>query len=241
MGKQVMKGVLDFLERVGLVKTEESAEAPVVVPDAGSMNPSIPGIVPPVLTVQPDNNAANAAPAAELPAPVSLNLEQIYVNAGIAPSFYPAERLLRLIDGLGAMDEPTRLMVIRAMDAADESWTIEDPLADAAAKVQALTARAERLQLNLQQIERETKEQLEAMALSQEQVLGNIRKQMAELESLMARETARTEQEAAVQQAKLKTTRDHTAGELAELNQVSQRLQSLSSQFGSSTLVNAKE
>jgi hypothetical protein len=54
---------------------------------------------------------------------------------------------------------------------------------------------------------------------------------------LVARETARAEKETSVQQTQLKAARERTAGELAELAQVTQRLQSLATQFGTSASI----
>jgi DNA repair exonuclease SbcCD ATPase subunit len=130
------------------------------------------------------------------------------------------------------MDDATRLMAIKAMDAADESWTINDPLADAAAKLQALAAHGQAITANLQQLEQQTQAHLDAVAQRQDKVVGDIRQQIAELEGLVARELNRSAQETATQQANLQAARDQIARDLAEVAQVSQRLQSLSSQFG---------
>jgi hypothetical protein len=165
-------------------------------------------------------------------APATLDLNNIYAHAGIAPAQYPAERLLRLIDGLSAMDAGTRLMAIKAMDAADESWTIADPLSDATAKIAALAAYGDDVRLKLQQIEALTQNQLDSVLSRQEKVVGDIRKQIAELEALAARELARAEQETSAQQASLQAARDQTAAELAAIAQASVQLQSLSRQFG---------
>ncbi len=227
-----MKGMLDFLERAGLVKNDAPAGDAAPAPaDNGLVSPVVPlspGVVAQVSTQTIDSSA----PAGTA---VPLNLEQIYADGGVAPSLYPAERLLRLLDGLSAMDEATRLMAIKAMDAADESWSIEDPLADAAAKAQALSAHAQQLQANLQALQSQTQTRLDAIAARQEQVVGDIRKQINELEALVARELSRAAADTATQQADLKAAQDQTARELGEIAQLSQRLQSLSSQFGGST------
>ncbi len=215
-----MKGMLDFLEKAGLVRKD----APVEPASPVGQDSASPALGPEV--VLSATTVGAAAP---------LNLDEIYANAGIAPSLYPAERLLRLIDGLSAMDEATRLMAIRAMDAADESWTIEDPLADAAAKVKALAAHAGQLQLNQQALARETQTRLDAVAARQAQVVGDIRKQITELEALVSRELARATEDSAAQQAKLKAGQDQTAQELAQINEISQRLQGLAVQFGTPT------
>lgn len=221
-----MKGMLDFLEKAGLVKKDSVAEqAPAVRQDTGSAAPGSDLASP----------AASTTPVASAGARRPLNLDDIYANGRIAPSLYPAERLLRLVDGLSAMDEATRLMAIKAMDAADESWSIEDPLADAAAKVKALAAYAEQRQLNLQALEAESQTRLEAVAARQAQVVGDIRKQITELEALVSRELTRAAQETATQEATLKAAQDQTARELEEVSRISQQLQGLALQFGNPT------
>lgn len=218
-----MKGMLDFLEKAGLVRQDTSPEP--TAPPSPATDSTAPA---------PDLVAPNASTAASAPtgAGMPLNLDDIYANGGVAPAVYPAERLLRLVDGLSAMDEATRLMAIKAMDAADESWSIEDPLADAAAKVNALAAHSQQLQQNLQALQAESQTRLNAVAARQEQVVGDIRKQIAELESLVSRELTRAAQETATQEAQLNAAKDQTARELGEIAQVSQRLQGLTLQFG---------
>lgn len=219
-----MKGMLDFLEKAGLVKRDEpamSAEAEI------SITLSDPHV----------NTSTSATPSSPVlaSAATALNLDDIYVAQGVGASLYPAERLLRLLDGLSAMDEATRQMAIKAMDAADESWTIDDPLADAAAKVQALATHSQTVAANLQQLELETKMHLEAVTSRQEKVVSDIRQQISELEGLVARELSRAAQETAAREATLQAARDQIARDLAGVAQVSQRLQSLSRQFGAPT------
>ena len=221
-----MKGMLDFLEKAGLVRKDAPVQQ--VAPEIEII------LAEPAVTPEPvAAPALAAAPVAGLGVP--LNLSEIYASQGIGPALYPAERLLRLLDGLSAMDEATRQMAIKAMDAADESWTIDDPLADAAVKLKALAVHSASLQASLQQREQETQAALDAVATRQEQVVGGIRKQIAELEALAARELARSAQETAAQEASLKVARDQIASDLAEIARVSQGLQSLSQQFGAST------
>jgi hypothetical protein len=221
-----MKGMLDFLEKAGLVRNdapeEQAAPAPVSMATANL------------------ENASFAAPAPSAAEPAlgpgdTLNLEEIYASGGVTPALYPAERLLRLLDGLSAMDDATRLMAVKAMDAADESWSIEDPLADAAAKTRALAAHAQQLQAGLQALQTQTQARLDAIAARQEQVVGDIRKQIGELEALVAREQSRAAEDTAAQQAEVKAAQDQTARALGEITQLSQRLQSLSGQFGTTT------
>lgn len=214
-----MKGMMGFLEKAGLVRMDTPQEAAAPTP---------PPEVPPPEAAAPPPPPADTPMAAGSP----LKLDDIYAQAGVPASLYPAERLLRLIEGLSAMDAATRLMVIQAMDAADESWTIDDPLADAHTKVQALSMHSELLQLNLQALERDTRARIESTTARREKVVGDIRQQVSELEALIAREVSRAAQEIATQEAQLQAAREHTAGQLASLSQLSQRLQQLSTQFG---------
>lgn len=222
-----MKGMLDFLEKAGLVTRDApEATAPIDMSITPVAAPSAPPAVAAVASAAP---TAQSAPAA---AGSALNLDEIYAQAGITPAIYPAERLLRLVDGLAAMDPGTRLMAIQAMDAADESWTIADPLQDAHAKLLALAAYGERLKADLEQVAIHTQAELDRVATRQEQVVGEIRKQISELEALVAREMSRSAQETAEHQASLQAARDNTSSALAEMAQASARLQSLATQFG---------
>ncbi len=224
-----MKGMLDFLEKAGLVKRDIPLEPAVpnaveAAPDPVVMAPSVDNT--PMSTVSTVTNTPGASP---------LKLDDIYARAGIEPALYPAERLLRLMEGLSAMDEPTRLMAIRAMDAADESWTMADPLKDAAAKVTALATHSDSIKQQLQQRELETQSLLSDVLAHQEKVVGDIRRQISELEALVARELSRSAQETATLQASLTAARNQTAEDLNHIAQISQQLQGLLLQLGSSS------
>lgn len=212
-----MKGVMGFLEKAGLVRMDEAHTE-----DPPSANPASTPEAPAIVLL-PEVASVGAAP---------LKLDDIYAQAGVPTSKYPAERLLRLIEGLSAMDANTRLMAIKAMDAADESWTIDDPLADARTKAEALAMHAELLQLNLQALERDTLARIETVTARREKVVDDIRQQMSELDALMSREVARAAQDIAGQEAQLQAAREQTAGQLASLTQLGQQLQNLSAQFG---------
>lgn len=213
--------MLSFLEKAGLVTIDTPEEQAPAAADRPPPEQAHAPATPP---------APGAAPATTVPGP-PLNVDAIYANGGIAPSLYPAERLLRLLDGLSAMDEATRRMAVAAMDAADESWSIEDPLADAAAKVEVLAAHAQHLQANQQALQAQTQARLDAIASRQDQVVGDIRKQILELEALIEREVNRAAHERATLQAELQAAQDQTARELGEMAQWSTRLQGLSTQF----------
>lgn len=231
-----MKGMLDFLEKAGLVTRDPAqAEPPIDLSITPVAAPASVAAAPaPVGAPSGPSAPAQSVPVAPILAS-DLDVDGIYARAGIAPASYPAERLLRLVDGLAAMDPATRLMAIQAMDMADESWTIADPLRDATAKLSALGAHGDQLKADLQHIEQQTQAELDNVSARRDQVVGEIRKQIAELQALVERELARSTQETATFQASLQAAKDQTASQLAAIAQASARLQSLATQFDSST------
>ena len=231
-----MKGMLNFLERAGLVKLDESAKASEDDTAVPAEQPTEPGPdAPPVVLVPPSVMAPPNSVEDAAANPRVLDFGKIYADACVPESRYPAERLLRVLDGLSTLDEATRITTIKAIDVADESWTIADPVKDASLKAQALSNYAQQVQGLLQQRERATQARLEALRVKKEETLGSIRKQISDLEALAAREEARNAKESSELTTGLDNAKERTALELAELQQMQQRLLGLATQFQSST------
>ena len=117
------------------------------------------------------------------------DLNEIYEEAAIQPSPYPIERMVRLLDGLKAMPENMRLQAVKAMDLADDTWTIEDSILDGQRKAQAVSNERTRilkqLQARTQHIEEEKQKQSEYLA----QMTSEIQQQIADLEQVLEEET----------------------------------------------------
>jgi hypothetical protein len=221
-----MKGMFDLLEKAGLVRRlGETPGADTALPEEPAAEAYAPA--EPEVAMEP----AGAAAPVEAAAP-GLTLEQIYAAAGVPPSPYPAERLLRLIDGLKAMDEATRRTTIQAIDAADDSWAIEDPMRDAAAKVAALERRSGAIRAAVAQAEQQTQAELGALQQRQEGTVAEIRRQIADLEGLLAREIERGAQGAAALESALATERQRAQQELDQLARAAGALTGLITQFG---------
>lgn len=218
-----MKGMFDLLEKAGLVRRlGEAPGADTPLPEEPAAEASTPA--------EPEAAMEPVAVPVEAASP-GLTLEQIYAAAGVPPSPYPAERLLRLIDGLKAMDEATRLTTIRAIDAADDSWSIDDPRRDAAAKVAAIERHASGVRAALAKAEQDTQARREQLTQQQERTLADIRRQIADLEGLLAREIARGTQEHAALEAALHMQRESANQELATLSRTTATLNGLIAQF----------
>lgn len=229
-----MKGMMNLLERAGLVQREDEA----LVPDAvqAPIEPKQEQDVPLASWLDPDGKGT---PVGNVPlAEVSgLSLEQIYTQAGVAAANYPAERFLRLLDGLRAMDEAIRRQVISAMDAADDTWTIADPLHDASLKIAAIETHCATLRAGLTMAEQETQVALSGVQQRQESSVSEIRRQITELEALLARELARGAQESATLAAALQSKKEGAQRELEQLTRSADEFQSLVAQFKSAGAV----
>jgi hypothetical protein len=75
-----------------------------------------------------------------------LGFVDIYARQSVAEASFPVERLLKLVEGLRALDPTTRRAAIMAMDVADETWSMDQVLADADAKVAALRGHQRQMQ-----------------------------------------------------------------------------------------------
>lgn len=225
-----MKGMLDLLERAGLVRRVGGDGTPVAAEGAEAADPEPARAAEPVAAASAD---AVSAPAGALAEATGLALDEVYARAGVAPCVYPAERLLRLIDGLKAMDEPMRRTTIQAIDAADDSWSIDDPMRDAAAKVAAIERHAATIRAGVAQAEQHTQAELAALQQRQETTVAEVRRQVADLEGLLAREVARGAQGVAALESALQSQRQNAQRELDALARAAGALSSLIAQYSS--------
>jgi hypothetical protein len=230
-----MRGMMDLLERAGLVRREDGALDSVEAP----VSSHLPESAPSALQETPESNVLGAPLVSEAPvADVSgLSLAQIYDSAGVVQASYPAERLLRLLDGLKAMEEGTRRQAIAAMDAADDTWTIADPLHDASVKIAAIEAHAATLRAGVTQAEQDTQLALGAAQQRQDTSVAEIKRQITELEGLLARELARGAQESAALTAALQSKKEAALRELESLMRMVGEFRALVSQFKSAGAV----
>jgi hypothetical protein len=213
-----MSGFLRALEKVGLVQVEGGSKQsrPEAVVDS---NPE--PVAEAVLASAnvPDGSISEGQP-----------FESFY--ATLSPSAYPAEKMLKLIDGLQAMDAATRLAAVKAMDAADEGWTIDDPVSDARAKIAALTGQASAFTAQVTNIEKATDAMIKALDKDNDAAVSAIRKQIADLEALLERQVAKTGNDKAAAQSQLQAAREACTRETGRLHTEAARLNILVELFG---------
>ncbi len=216
-----MKGLLKFLERAGLVTTEPSSDVSASAVSTTAYH-----------SADFANPSAVAYEVADSDAQ-GLDLQQVYAQYGLTSAAFPAERLLRLIDGLSTMDEANRQIAIGAMDVADDSWSIGDVLADASKKIDALTLHRTNLEEMHQEFEREVQTNLNALSSHQDKVVSDIQQQIAELQNLIERELQRTQKEREGHEARLSIARQTMTSDVAKINRFIAQFQRLTIQFNS--------
>jgi hypothetical protein len=160
------------------------------------------------------------------------SFEEIYRHAQIPASSYPAEKLLKLLDGLRTLDPATRKAAVMAMDAADEEWRMEDAVSDAQHKIEALQEAGAALVQVVAQAESKTRVDLDAQERYQQEASASIRRQITELEALLEQELNKIADEKALIQARLQQTREACVRETHRYTHEITRLKEILESFG---------
>lgn len=242
-------GFLKTLAKVGLVELDEE-ERVALSSDPQPMEPSIDDAELQRLLAEeaeiPDFGAepqtAGPAPAPAPPTPSggtasgpaeNRPFEEIYAEAGVPISPFPAEKLLKLLEGLKAMDPATRKVAVLAMDAADDDWTVADAVLDAQRKAKALREAENACRASLTAVEQQVDHELAEHDRYREQATASIRQQIADLEALLEEELRKVAENKAQAQASLRAHRDAYQREVARCEAEIGRLLELTTMFAS--------
>jgi hypothetical protein len=219
-----MGKLLRVLEKVGLVESEagqsDQASAPESAPEieAAAMAEDVAEEVPPALV---DGNLQEQRP-----------FEDIYAEQAVEPVAFSADKLLRILDGLAALDPVSRKAAVIALDSADDSWSLDEVLADAERKTAALDAAKRQLEAHVRSALQQAREAIEARDQKQNDAVTRIRQQITDLEALLEREVTRSTEEKASLEANARTTKDACVRESARLDQERSRLARIAEIFG---------
>lgn len=130
-----------------------------------------------------DSLAGHSAQDAPRSVEEGLDFIEIYARHGVAEAGFPVERLLKLVEGLRALDPTTRRAAITAMDVADETWSMEQVLADADAKVAALRAQQRAQQGVAEALVADNASRVQALEAERDGRVADLRQQIAALEA----------------------------------------------------------
>lgn len=217
-----MSKFLRVLQKAGLVQLDE-VERPA------DIEAEVLASVPPPEEAAPVSQSV--LPEAESHIEESRSFEVLYAERGVPSSPFPAEKLLKLLDGLRAMDPPVRKAAVLAMDAADDAWTIDDAALDAHRKIKALKDTQSLLTQQANSQSAHALEKLKAREQRQTESLAMIRQQIGDLEALMQREVEKAAAEKAALQAEVKSAQEASAREAARLDTEIARLQEVLDTF----------
>lgn len=257
-----MSRFLKTLARVGLVELDERetqgagrhdppqggpedldrllAETQALMEEAGVQGP--PADIAPAPQPSPDRAAAAPPPTQPtapppLPsAPVASSsgqpLEALYAEHKVPSSPFPAEKMLRVLDGLAAMDPATAKAAVMAMDAADEDWTLSDPVLDAQRKIRVLQLVMGGFSQQVSDAKALADAELAAQEAHKTEATATIRAQIAEMEELLAQELTQAAEAQAATRSKLQAAEQAAVAETARIQQEIDRLLTLSTTFG---------
>lgn len=225
-----VKGMLKFLAAAKLIELSDEERAQLQT-TSSEPNELVQDIAP-VENVEPEP-ASMPDPAAFAQTDMSegKSFEEIFKDAHLPESPYPAERLLRLLDGLRAMDATTRKAAVSAMDAADDNWKIEDSVLDAQRKIGTLEGYQKALDAQVTGNEQKTAAEIADLKLAEEGAVTEIRKQIAEMERLLEREVQKTAEHIATLGAGLQSARDAANRETKRIHAEIERLREIPAQF----------
>ena len=225
-----MKGILSFLARANLVELSEEERLNAAVADVAATPDNLPLASEPVPEPEPPPlpvlNAEQCEVAGDRP------LDEIYSSAGVPASPYPADKMLRLLDGLRAMDASTRKAAVLAMDTADDNWQIADCVSDAERKIAAIEAYKQHLAAQVAGSEQQVSAQIAEIKSGLENTTAAIRRQISELEQLLQREVAKEAEQTTRLEGTLRATREAAARETRRMASEIERLSEITTQFG---------
>jgi hypothetical protein len=160
-----------------------------------------------------------------------LDVAQIYARQGVVDAGFPVERLIKLVDGLKALDPTTRRAAISAMDVADETWSMDQVLADADAKIAALRGHQRHLQGNADALVQANQARIAALESSRDTRLADLRQQIAALEAQIQDAVGATAADVARLQSESESNKAALARETQRLDAQVLSLEELAAQF----------
>ncbi|MBB6559464.1 dGTP triphosphohydrolase [Acidovorax soli] len=148
----------------------------------------------------------------------------LYREANVPMVAYTAEKLLKLMAGLESMPMEVRKQAVRAMDEADDSWTVDDSVLDAQRKVKALAIAKQKIAQQVASALQNADREIAAIQAEEQDKSAQVRKQIAELTALLDRGVARAAQQMADVRAAAKTNQEAGDRESARLDAEMNRL-----------------
>jgi hypothetical protein len=216
-------GFLKVLQKAGLVQLDDEPSNPEEpVSRSNLIAEPLPSPPPP---------APEVLPAAACAIEEQRSFESLYQEHAVPPSPFPAEKLLKLLDGLKAMEPAVRKAAVQAMDAADDAWTVDDAVLDAQRKIGALQQAQAVLAQQTLSAHAHAQEQLQQREHQHQTAVDAVKRQIAELEALREREVEKATADRAAIQGQAKAIEEASLRETARLELELARLRQIIETF----------
>ena len=236
-----MSTFLRALQKAGLIQMEQDSKPqdPELLPvdDIFSVEQSMDSTAThaaDTLSVMAQNTSSNATSISSLSTAERLipsNFEDIYTSAGVPKVAFSAEKALKVLDGLQALEPSARKAAVLALDAADDAWAMEDVLKDVARKVTVLGDAKLEVEGTVREILDITRQQVAEQEQKLEATTASIKQQIADLESLLHREITRAAEHKATLEADAQMAKEDCQRETARYQTEIERLRSLNTIF----------
>lgn len=230
--------IKDLLVKSGLVVLEPSdTQAPSAPAHVSGQNDAqMTSVAPAAASVDDGERASDSVvPAPTVTGDLAENtpLESIYSVFGVATAVFPAEQLLKVLDGMKGMDAASQRTAVNAMAAASNGWTIADVLGDAASKAVALQSHITKLNEAVGAVRNQ--EQVEKAQLTEQYnaLQSTISEQIEQLQQAATLAQQQQTEKIAAVEARTSAASSAGARENARLQTEIEKLTSLSRQFDS--------
>lgn len=166
---------------------------------------------------------------------IGMPFQDIYDLAGVPAVSYTAEQLLKVITGIASLPEEMRGQTLKALDDADDSWSLESVKVDASHKIDALRKAAEKLTGALASEEAQLERHRADIRSGAQKVLDDVAAKRAALEAqyqknlnVLSAQEAEAEQLMATENSRIDSSlhnaRESTSNEMKRLTDQQRRL-----------------
>jgi DNA repair exonuclease SbcCD ATPase subunit len=133
---------------------------------------------------EPVEASSPSSQPGEAPASSALNMtaDEVFQAAGLADTASSAQRVLKIIAGLSMFPRDQQIIMVRAMDAADETWAEKEVLEDARRRQSALRSHLQAIETERARRQETTSQSIAQAQRDGRQRLEDLDRQIAELQ-----------------------------------------------------------
>lgn len=113
---------------------------------------------------------------------LDMTAQSVFQQSGIVDGPNSAERIIKLISGLAMFPTEQQVVMVRAMDAADNSWSEEEVLEDARKRQAVLRRHLQEIQAEREQRLASLDQRIEETRAKGQETIGDIDRQIADLQ-----------------------------------------------------------